>query len=81
MGGQPKVHTNMKGRHCNGDQARFNNNNDNNNNNNNNDNNNNNKSNLYSAIRHQRDPHIAVHSHNVHTNAICARMNLHETII
>ena len=50
-------------------------------NNNNNNNNNNNKSNLYSTIRHERYPHSTVHSHNVHTNAICARVNLHETII
>ena len=46
-----------------------------------NNNNNNNKSNLYSAIRHERYPHSAVHSYNVHTNAVCARMNLRETII
>ena len=44
-------------------------------------NNNNNKSNFYSAIRHKQYPHSAVHSHNIHSNAVCACMNLHETII
>ena len=29
----------------------------------------------------QFDTNSVIHSHNVHTNAICARMNIHETII
>ena len=41
----------------------------------------NNKSNLYSAIWRKWYPHSAVHSHNVHTDAICAHMNIHEAII
>ena len=45
------------------------------------DNNNNNKSDSYSAIRYYRYPHSPVHSHTVHTNAIRAHMNIHETII
>ena len=42
-------------------------------------NNNNNKSNLYSAVQLTVSSQH-VHSHNVHTNAICAHMNIHETI-
>ena len=46
-----------------------------------NDDDDNNKSNVYSAIRHERYPHSAVHCHTAHTNAIHSHMNIHETII